>query len=114
MNKKVYFNYKSKGKVKMTTFDKLGDYKRALKAFVRGAIKAKVFGTDEKNSITLTCSANEEDKTVTVLIQNDTYTADFTAEVSTRIFNKFNEELFAPIKKQFDKLKNFGGITVSF
>ena len=40
----------------MAQFEKLGDYKRALKGFVRGVIKAKVFATDDKNSITLTCT----------------------------------------------------------
>lgn len=98
----------------MAQFEKLGDYKRALKGFVRGVIKAKVFATDDKNSITLTCTTCEDEKVVTVVAKNDTYTATFEAAVSTRIFNKFNAELFAPIKKQFDKLKNFGGVTVNF
>ena len=98
----------------MQNFEKLGDYKRSLKNFVRGTIKAKVFATPE-NKVVLTCSKCDEDnKVVTVIADNGTYTATFAAEVSTRIYNKFDDELFAPIVKQPGKLKNFGGLEVNF
>ena len=98
----------------MQTIEKLGDYKRFLKGFVRGVIKAKVFATAENKVILNCCKCDEDHKVVTVTADNGTYTATFTAEVSTRIYNKFDDELFAPIAKQFGKLKNFGGLEVNF
>ena len=53
----------------MTKFEKTADYKRALKTFVRGAIKAKVFA-DETGAYTVYLSKAEENgvKTVTAAI----------------------------------------------
>ena len=103
-----------KRKLKMTKFEKTADYKRALKTFVRGAIKAKIFA-DEAGAYTVYLSKAEENgvKTVTTAVCNGTYCAKFTAEVGTRVYNKFDEALFEPIVKQFGKLKGVAGITVT-
>jgi hypothetical protein len=97
----------------MMTYEKLSDYKRSLKAFVRGVLKAKVFA-NEAGAYTMYLSKCDEDtKTVTVAVCNGTYCAKFQAEVATRIYNKFDETLFEPIVKQFGKLKGVAGITVT-
>ena len=97
----------------MTKFEKLADYKRSLKAFVRGSLKAKVFA-DETGAYTIYLSKCDEDaKVVTVSICNGTFCAKFQAEVATRIYNKFDETLFEPIVKQFGKLKGVASITVT-
>jgi hypothetical protein len=96
----------------MTNFEKMADYRRALKAFVRGSLKAKIFG-DEAGAYTLYLDKAADEKVVTVAVCNGTYCAKFTAGVSTRIYNMFGEELFEPIVKQFGKLKGVAGITVT-
>ena len=98
----------------MMSFEKLAEYKRALKTFVRGAIKSKILVNDQ-GQLKLNIYKETIDKTekhVVVEIANDAYTAIFYADVSTRIFNKFEPALFEPIQKQFNKLKGFGGIVV--
>lgn len=97
----------------MNKFEKLSDYKRALKTFMRGVMKAKVFA-DENGAYTISINkCDEDEKVATVTACNGTYCAKFSAEVSTRIFNKFDEALFEPIVKQFGKLKGVAGITVT-
>lgn len=99
----------------MMSFEKLAEYKRALKTFVRGAIKSKIL-VDDRGQLKLNIYKETIDKTekhVVVEIANDAYTAIFYADVSTRIYNKFDTALFEPIAKQFNKLKGFGGIVVT-
>lgn len=98
----------------MMTFEKMADYKRALKAFVRGMIKSKIM-TDADGKLQIIISKEIENKTtkrVVVEVSNGTYCAGFCAEVATRIYNKFDLALFEPIIKQFGKLKGFGGLEV--
>ena len=99
----------------MMTFEKMADYKRALKTFIRGMIKAKVM-TDAEGKLQVRISKEMPEKTtkiVTVKVCNGTYCAAFSAEVATRVYNKFDVALFEPMVKQFGKLKGFGGIVVA-
>lgn len=97
------------------TFEKMADYKRALKTFVRGMIKSKVM-TDAENKLQIYISQEMPEKTTKMVIAkvcNGTYCAAFKAEVSTRVYNKFDAALFEPMIKQFGKLKGFGGIVIN-
>jgi len=87
----------------------VSNYRRALKAYVKGVIKSKTFGGE--NGDFVFNYATEYDKklklgSAIVEISNDYFTMKFVADVSTRVVNKINNELFAPIVTQFEKLKS--------
>lgn len=94
----------------MTKIEKLSDYKKAAKAFIRGAIKAKIFA-DAKNALNVTV-VKEYENAVDVIINNGAYSADFGTIVSTRVYNKIDTSFFQTLTKQFNTLKNFGGVKV--
>lgn len=91
------------------------EFKKAVKTLVKGAIKSKVFG-GETNAYTLTVSVGTYDKkekkgTVSVGISAGPFAMCLADEVNTRVYNKINDEFFAPIVEQFSKLKGVNGIT---
>lgn len=91
-------------------FETTGDFKKALKAMVKGAIKSKVFGGEAQNFkfdvVIGEFDKKEKKGTVTVKITEGPVTMALTNEVSTRVYNKVNDEFFAPIATQFGKLKS--------
>lgn len=97
--------------MELTKIEKLGDFKKAAKAFIRGAIKAKIFNGEKKNDIAITVT-KDEGNVVGVAIVNGAYSTNFDAEVSTRVYNKLDTLFFKTLTKQFNTLKNFGGVKV--
>jgi len=96
-----------------TKIEKLSDYKKAAKAFIRAAIKAKIFNTEKGNALKVTAT-KDFDNVVSVAVANDNgmYSANFDVVVSTRAYNKIDTLFFKTLTKQFDTLKNFGGVKV--
>lgn len=96
-------------------FEKIGDYKKAMKKFVKGCVKSKLFQDEDGNMEVLINKTYEKDtntRTVSLAIENDGYTAIFDTEVSTRVYNKVDAELFAPLAAQLEKTKTFGKLIV--
>lgn len=96
----------------LTEIVTLSEYKKAMKNFVRGVIKAKIFADAEGKAKFIVEKVECEDaKIVKMKIKGD-YCAKFAAKVSTRVFNKITDELYVKTIEQFNKLKGFGGMTV--
>lgn len=91
------------------TIEKFADYKKALKSFIKGLIKSKIF-MDENAKLNIV--VEKEDKFVTVSAFENGFYAEFACESTIRVVNKLNKESVEDILKQFNKLKNFGGISV--
>lgn len=89
------------------TFDKMSDWKRTMKVFVRGAIKSKLFTSDKKIEFVV---EKDVDNYVTMGIKEGPFYAEFPAKVSTRVYNLITEQMFEPVVAQFSKLKNFNGL----
>lgn len=91
-----------------------GEFKKALKAMVKGAIKSKVFGGEAKdykfNVVIGEFDKKEKKGEVSVFITEGPITVSLKDEVSTRVYNKINDEFFAPIATQFGKLKSVNTI----
>jgi len=94
----------------METFEKLGEFKKAVKNLVRAAVKAGVFADDGDFVFDVTKTEDSDTKTIAVTITNGFYTAAVSGEACTRVFNKVEAELFAPIVTQFEKLKKVKSI----
>jgi hypothetical protein len=96
----------------MAKIEKLSDYKRSMKAFVRGAIKAKLFG-DEAGDLKFTVTKKEtkEEKRICIETRNCPYGACFCTEVATRVFNKVVDGFFDATVEQFSKIKGINSIT---
>lgn len=93
----------------------VGEFKKGVKALVKGAIKSKLFGGDNAAftfKYTLeSYSKKEKIGTVAVCICNEQGTGMlYRVNVSTRVYNKVNAELFAPMVTQFEKLKSVNNI----
>lgn len=99
--------------MEISRIEKLSDYKRAMKTFVRGVIKSKIFNNEETGKVNFVVEKDEEN-VVAIRVQNTFNTAEFVATVSTRVYNKINNDLFPKTIEQFNKLKNFAGMTVTF
>lgn len=96
----------------VTRIEKLSDWKREMKKFVRGVIKSKVFNdTDGKVNFVIN---KEEENYIEMSVFGSPCYAEFVAEVPKRVFNKVMPELFTKTIEQFNKLKNFAGMTVTF
>ena len=91
-----------------------GEFKKAVKALVKGAIKTKIFGGETQdykfNVVIGEFDKHEKKGTVTVKIDACAISMVLSDEVSTRVYNKVNDEFFAPIIEQFSKLKNVNSI----
>ena len=99
--------------MEFTKIEKLSDYKKAAKGFIRAAIKAKIFNSEKKNDLKVTAT-KDVDNIVSVAVANDNqmYSANFDVVVSTRVYNKIDTLFFQTLTKQFNTLKNFGGVKV--
>lgn len=93
----------------------LAEYKKAMKAFVRGIIKAKIFAADDGkvNFNVSKCQDNETEKFVVMSVESACMQAEFSTQVSTRVFNKIEDGLYSKTIEQFNKLKGFAGMTVN-
>ena len=91
-----------------------GEFKKAVKAMVKSAIKAKIFGgetQDYKFNVTIgVYDKKEKEGYISVRIDAASIYLVLADEVSTRVYNKINDEFFAPIVTQFEKLKNVNSI----
>ena len=95
-----------------------GEFKKAVKALVKGAIKTKIFG-GEAQEFKFVVSLGEYDKKeksgeVSVGISEGGIAMCLADEVNTRVYNKVTPEFFAPIVTQFEKLKNVKAIKFDF
>lgn len=92
----------------------LSEYKKAMKTFVRGVIKSKIFNDEETGKVNFVVEKSLEYESLFVSMSVGTKFnfATFEAEVSTRVFNKITAELYTKTIEQFNKLKNFAGMTV--
>lgn len=97
--------------MELNKIEKLGDFKKAAKAFIRGAIKTKLFNGEKKNDLAITVT-KDVDNVVGIAIANGVYSMNLDAEVSTRVYNKLDTLFFKTLTKQFNTLKNFGGVKV--
>lgn len=96
----------------MATYEKLGEYKKAANAFIKGMMKSGL-AQDEEGNMAVQIAKDKEASTVTLTIQNDAgYTYIFKAEVATRVYNKVAPELFDVLAQQLSKRKNFGKLVV--
>lgn len=109
---------KDKGAEKMHTFEKIGDYKKAMKAFIKGAVKSKLYQTEQGDLIvTLAKSSVKKLKdgvptyavSLKVVSPCGCVTSEFKADVVTRAYNKITPALFDPIGEQLEKSKSFVG-----
>ena len=95
----------------------LSDYKKALKNFIKGTVKAGIFlkADTGKAVYTVTKETEGDQKFVEVAIcGGDGNYAEYAVEVSTRVYNKVDDKLFAGIIEQMNKRKNFAGMEVNF
>jgi tRNA(Leu) C34 or U34 (ribose-2'-O)-methylase TrmL len=97
--------------MELIKIEKLSEFKKATKAFIRGAIKTKLFGDEKKNAISLVVSKDYENA-VNLTIAKGVYSINLDAIVSVRVYNKIDDALFKTLTAQFNKLKNFGGVKV--
>lgn len=100
----------------LLVFEKIGDYNKEAKRFIKGAVKSKLFATDE-NKVVVTIEKGEFDKktkmgTVALVITNGAMTARFTVAATTRVYNKIEVALFDKLVVQMSKIKNFGGLVI--
>lgn len=93
----------------------LSEFKREVKNFIRGVIKAKVFTPADATTKFFVEKCEEgKEKFITICVGNGFNYAEFAVEVSTRVFNKVEPKLFDKTIEQFNKLKGFNGMTVIF
>jgi hypothetical protein len=94
----------------------LAEFKREMKTFVRGVIKSKIYNSEDGklNFIVQKNYDKEQKKYFTIMFANSEYfNTEFLVEISTRVFNKITPELYTKTIEQFNKLKNFAGMTVT-
>ena len=92
----------------------VSEYKKAMKTFVRGIIKSKIFNDENAKVNFIVTKANTVNGMFVSMSVDNTYnTAEFEAEVPTRVFNKIVDEFYTKTIEQFNKLKNFAGMTVT-
>lgn len=99
------------------TVEKIGDYKKAMKAFIKGAVKSKLFQNEDGNmKVTIEKSydkaTNYREVVLTIEGPVTGVAATFTAETPTRVFNKVEPALFDALGEQLAKGKNFGKLIV--
>lgn len=99
------------------TIEKIGDYKKEMKAFVKGLIKSKRYQT-EKGDLTINIEKtfnkelNQRTVTLSCTSADGAATAALTYEVATRVFNKVDPTLFETFGEQLSRTKNFGKLIV--
>lgn len=100
--------------MEISKIETLAEYKKAMKTFVRGVIKSKVFADETTGKVNFVVDKDVDNNVVTMRVENTFNAAEFVAEVSTRVFNKVVSDLYTKTIEQFNKLKGFAGMTVSF
>lgn len=95
-------------------FETTSEFKKSVKALVKGAIKTKLFG-GEANDYVFTVTLGDFDKKekrgcVCVKIAAGPITMCVGDAVNTRVYNKITDEFFAPLVAQFEKLKSVNTI----
>lgn len=91
-------------------FNTTSEFKKAVKTLTKGAIKTKIFG-GEAGEYTFEVCLGEYDKKekigrVSISIKTECgLSMTLSGDASTRVYNKVNDEFFAPITAQFEKLK---------
>jgi hypothetical protein len=101
----------------MNTFEKIGDYKKVMKAFVKGAVKSKLY-QEENGDLTVTIGKNYDKaaniRTAELKIASPCgcIVSTFTAEVATRVYNKIDPTLFEALGAQLAKSKGFGKLII--
>ena len=92
----------------------VGEFKKNVKALVKGAIKSKVFGGENNDYSFFYMIGNYDKKAkqgyVMVGISVGDLEMKYEPVVSTRVFNKVTAEFFAPIAEQFGRLKSVNNI----
>jgi len=97
--------------------EKIGDYKKAMKAFVKGLVKTKLYQT-EAGDLTVYIEKNfckdSNTRTAALIAESPCglYKSTFTAEVATRVYNKIDPDLFEALGAQLAKTKGFGKLIV--
>jgi hypothetical protein len=93
------------------TIEKIGDYKREAKRFVKGLIKSKLF-TSPENKITFTIIKGEFDKkakqgvvTLCTVCPVSGMGATYTIMAPTRVYNKVDATLFDTLVAQLGRMK---------
>jgi hypothetical protein len=93
------------------TIEKIGDYKREAKRFVKGLIKSKLF-TSPENKITFTIIKGEFDKkgkqgvvTLCTVCPVSGMGATYTIMAPTRVYNKVDATIFDTLAVQLGKMK---------
>jgi len=101
----------------LKVFEKIGDYKKAMKSFVKGLIKTKLY-QNEKGDLKLTIDKtfvkklNFRKVTLTCTSADKLYTSSMTCEALTRVFNRIDPSLFTDFAEQLSRTKNFGKLIV--
>lgn len=87
----------------------VSEFKKNVKALVKGAIKSKVFGSENTYKFKVvvgTYDKKERQGMISVATANGPIAICLSDNVGTRVYNRVNDEFFAPIVEQFEKLKS--------
>lgn len=101
----------------MLVVEKIGDYKKEAKRFIKGLVKSKLFRNDT-DGLTICICKGEFDKklklgkVVLKAIDDAGMCAKYRIMASTRVYNKIDATLFEGLVTQLAKIKNFGGLTI--
>jgi hypothetical protein len=101
----------------LLVFEKIGDYSKEAKRFIKGAVKSKLFNTEENQVVVTICKGEFNKKTkmgtVSLIIRNTCgMTTTFEVAATTRVYNKIEVALFDKLVTQMSKIKNFGGLVI--
>ena len=102
----------------MLVVEKIGDYKKEAKRFIKGLVKSKLFRNDVDGLTVKICRCEFDKKMklgkVSLKVSDASgMNADYTVMASTRVYNKIDETLFEALVAQLAKIKNFGGLTIA-
>jgi hypothetical protein len=95
----------------LLVFEKIGDYNKEAKRFIKGAVKSKLFATEE-NQVVVTIEKGEFDKkakqgvvTLCTCCPVSGMGATYTIMAPTRVYNKVDATLFDTLVAQLGKMK---------
>jgi len=92
----------------VTIIEKIGEYKKEMRKYVKGLVRSKMFANDGTLAIEISKSydkANNE-RIVTLTATNGGFTATMNFQVATRVYNKVEPTLFDALKDQLGRAKN--------
>lgn len=103
----------------MEFIEKIGDYKKEMKRFIKGLVKSKLFQDEDGNLIVViekiiekTSDKEKKFHTVVLTCSNAAMSASLRYEVTARIYNKVDPTLFESLGSQLAKSKNFGQLII--